>query len=231
MKMSSIRFFAFFVFSLFFFVFANNSNAQGCGGSLTLSASPGPSFDQVTLTWTGIGTNINGFYTLRGRKQGDASWAGSPIQTFVQSGQTVNFQTSNYAISTPMQTYKTYEFQLVTSVCTENQESNIASATTFDIGEPSISASTGPGMEEITLDIAEVVGGNLGYKVYGKREEDIDFFEHSELTYSIPGQHTTGFWQLAGPMATYKTYQFKVKVQRGDRIKCSPYAIFEKKLK
>lgn len=198
------------------------AEAQQCqpGGPPQLSASTGPGFKEITLTWTGV-SGSNGWYWVYGRPD-DGTW-GDPIQVYVEAGQTKEYKTNAYGILAYLQTYKTYHFNVNTSICGVSTNSNIATATTRDIDAPSLAISPGPDFEELTLTWTGVQGASDYYNIFGSPDGGTTWGD-SLQTFVQPGQTTTyktKAWGILAFMETNKPYHFYIAVCADSRCKQS----------
>ncbi|MCW5958628.1 MAG: RHS repeat protein [Pyrinomonadaceae bacterium] len=127
----------------------------------SLSVSTGTEYEKIHQSWVGVaGASI--LHTVYGSADGGSTWL--PIQYSTAPGQQVSFETKYWGYNAPMSTFATYQFYLKVCDGSRCKSSPTVSATTRDIGEPTLSASISPN-NKLQLSWNRVEGA-MGYTVF-----------------------------------------------------------------
>lgn len=200
---------------------AQGMYAQNCN-DITLTASQGPGFKTITLSWNGIGPSQHGYDIWMKPENGSYGRIG---ETFGWGGQTVNY------VKTGLDTNKTYTFYVVTGICgPPARQSNEASAITRDIEMPGFVAVPGPGMNQVQYFVTPVEGvDNDNYLIFGRPTDGQ--FNNSPFVKTVPFGQTLSFiegsWSaVAGTqLKTFRAYEFYLRARSGTRERDTPIQV------
>lgn len=175
--------------------------------NVTPSATPGPTYDQITISWATKPHHT--FYTVLVSPTG---LPGSyfPITSMSPPGYGTPFPpTLSYTHAG--QTYKQYYFYIRSSRNSRQKDSNVVSATTFDIGVPSLSLSQLPNNQiRLNWNVAEGATSHLLY-AFSTANNSWSSFHAANAPY------TTSTLSYTTTISPNRRYSYYVTSKRNDR--------------
>jgi hypothetical protein len=141
--------------------------------------------------------------------------------TYGVTGQSITYITGSWGINALLDTNQTYNFYLRTSGCSVTVQSNTATATTFDIEAPTLSAVAGPGFDQITLSFTGIPGSSGTYWIRGAPHNSGNYVGTAEFHNVAAGQTVTRIINAFGVnnfLDTNKSYDFYLSTSSGSRV-------------